>query len=511
MASSLFVLSIYQCANIVAPVGGPKDETPPMLDTAETTPNYQINYTKSPIILTFNEWIALKDAITQIVVSPPLQYPLDVKLKKKSVYVNFNEKEELKENTTYTINFGESISDFTEGNVPPNMRYVFATGPIIDSLKFKAKLVDMDSKEPIDDALLMLYINKADSVLYKSRPYYFAKTDTSGTAIIENIRADTFKVVALKDENLNYQLDSETELVSYLLDPIQVEGDTDLGILEMYTPFQSLVRRQIRSEYGKTTIYFNREPFDIEYDIIGDAPKIDYQNVAGDSLMLWYSDTTRGEWSFVHRNDTSQIDTIRIKKKEYAKGPLTGPFDVESKKRKISFKSDSTLSFKWNRPLKSIHEEHLILAKDSLSNVIDVDYSIDSTDGYLMKATGLKWDPEASYFWNVSQGAVTDIFDVQNDSIGQIEVKLIDPKKLGTVEITFAQTKREIMLDSDQQVVKVELLEPGTYTIRLIEDDNKNGRWDTGDYSQQTVPERIFIKVMPPLKANWEQTIDFKL
>ena len=163
VASSLFVLSIYQCANIVAPVGGPKDETPPMLDSSATTPNYQTNYTKSPIILTFNEWIALKDAITQVVVSPPLQFPLEVKLKKKSIYVNFNEKEELKENTTYTINFGESISDFTEGNVPPSMRYVFSTGPIIDSIQFTAKLVDLDTKKPIEDAILMLYVNKADS------------------------------------------------------------------------------------------------------------------------------------------------------------------------------------------------------------------------------------------------------------------------------------------------------------------------------------------------------------
>jgi len=523
----LFVLSVYQCANIVAPVGGPKDETAPVLDSNGTTPNYQINYTKSPIVLTFNEWIALKDAITQVVVSPPLQYPLDVKLKKKSVYVNFNDKEELKENTTYTINFGEAISDFTEGNVPPGMRYVFSTGPIIDSLQFSAKLIDLDTKKPIDDALLMLYVNRADSVLYKARPYYFAKTDTSGVALIENIRADTFKVVALKDENLNYQLDGETEMLNYLLEPIIVEENTDLGILEMYVPHQPLIRRKFTSYYGKTTILFNREPYDIDYNLIGDVPSIDYTQSAGDSLMLWYSDTTRGEWSFVHMTDTSQIDTFLIKKKSYKKAPLTSRFDVESKSRSIEFKSDSTLSYRWNRPIKSIDATKMVLAQDSLSNVVDVGYEIDGTDKHLIKITGVDWNPTSPYFWNISAGAVTDIFDTVNDSIGQIDVKLVDEKRLGSIEITFdslqtdqayiiqlqarSQTKRELVIPSGREIVIFKLLEPGNYTIRLIEDDNRNGRWDTGDYDRQTIPERIFIKVMPPLKANWEQTIDFKI
>ena len=74
-----------------------------------------------------------------------------------------------------------------------------------------------------------------------------------------------------------------------------------------------------------------------------------------------------------------------------------------------------------------------------------------------------------------------------------------------------SETKREMILTPGQSVVTFSLLEPGNYTIRLIEDDNGNGRWDTGNYDRQTVPERIFIKVMPPLKANWEQSIDFKL
>lgn len=535
MLVTLTILSLYQCANIVAPQGGPKDETPPTIDTANTTPNYQTNYDGSPIVLSFDEWIALKDVVTQVVVSPPLQFPLDVKQKKKSVFVNFNDEEVLKENTTYTINFGEAITDFTEGNVPPDMRYVFSTGDVIDSLKFSARLIDIDTKEPIEGALLMLYVNQSDTVLYKSRPYYFAKTDTSGTATIENIRPDTFKVVALIDGNLNYQLDGETEKLNFLLDPIIVQGDTALGVLEMYLPQQPLIRTSIKNYYGKTTIQFNREPYDLSYNLIGDAPDIVYRVVDGDSLMLWYSDTTRIDWSIVIDTDTADIDTVVIKKDVFAKGKLTSQFDSESKRKQVSFKSDTTLTYKWSRPLVAIDNSKMSLTvEDYLEDLdstilqdVNVQYQLDRTDPHLLKAVGVDWDVSKKYQWTISGGAVTDLFEVANDSIGKIEIGLIDEKSLGSVKIHFdslkldkfylvelmnrSKVERTAKLSGGKHVVDFKLLPAGNYTIRLIEDDNNNGRWDTGDYDKQTLPERVYIKEMPPLKANWEQEIDFKL
>jgi len=323
------------------------------------------------------------------------------------------------------------------------------------------------------------------------------------------------------------RLDGETELLSYLLDPIVVEGDTDLGILEMYTAFQPLDRRKVTSYYGKTTIQFNREPHDLSYELIGDVPDIDHVQTDGDSLMLWYRDTSRGEWSILNITDSSQIDTILITKGSYNKAKPSSQFDVESKSRILSFKSDTTLTYRWSHPISSIDPAQMSLAQDSLSNPVLVDYSIDPADPHLIKVTGVEWSPTRKYFWTISEGAVTDLFGTPNDSIGQINVKLEEDKKFGSVEITFdtlqadqtyiiqlqkgSKVARERMLTSDENKVIFRLLQPGNYTIRLIEDDNKNGRWDTGDYDRQTVPERIFIKVMPPLKANWEQSIDFKL
>ena len=194
----IIILSCYQCANIVPPKGGPKDVDPPRIDSLNSSDNFQINYKNDPIILSFDEWIVLENIFDQVVISPPTEYPLDIRLKKKSILINFDDREILKENTTYTINFGSAVKDFSEGNIPTNLRYVLSTGAIIDSLEIKAKLIDIKTKRPVENGLLMLYTNLADSVLYKTKPYYFAKSDTGGVATIQNVRSDIYKVVAIE-------------------------------------------------------------------------------------------------------------------------------------------------------------------------------------------------------------------------------------------------------------------------------------------------------------------------
>lgn len=43
-------------------------------------------------------------------------------------------KDTLKENTTYALNFGSAVRDNNEGNPLYSMRYVFSTGPEVDSM-----------------------------------------------------------------------------------------------------------------------------------------------------------------------------------------------------------------------------------------------------------------------------------------------------------------------------------------------------------------------------------------
>ena len=126
-------LALASCATIASPEGGPKDTTPPRIDTAQSTPSEQVNFVKQPIEIAFQEWIVLEDAANQVLVSPPLEFRPDVRLKRRSVLFSFDEREQLRPNVTYTLNFGNAVKDLTEKNPAENLRFVFATGPQLDS------------------------------------------------------------------------------------------------------------------------------------------------------------------------------------------------------------------------------------------------------------------------------------------------------------------------------------------------------------------------------------------
>ena len=135
--ASLLTQLWIACGNQVPLTGGPRDESPPVLDTLESTRNNQIRFEKQPINLTFDEFVNLRDASKQILISPPLDKPPIINSRLKKVSVAFDEDEVLKENATYVINFGNSIVDFNEGNKLENYTFVFSTGDYIDSLSIK--------------------------------------------------------------------------------------------------------------------------------------------------------------------------------------------------------------------------------------------------------------------------------------------------------------------------------------------------------------------------------------
>ncbi len=214
---------LTNCANPIPPTGGPKDERPPQLDTLNSTRNMQTRFEKKDIVLAFDEWVELKDAFNQVIVSPPLEFRPTIERKKKTIQFKFDERETLRDSATYVINFGEAIKDLTEGNVAPIV-FVFSTGDYIDSLSVEGTIVDAYTGEPVKDVLFMLYENLADSVFKTERPFYFARTDETGKFIVNNIKAGTFKATALVDKNLNYRFDNEAEQIAFLDSTIAIKG-----------------------------------------------------------------------------------------------------------------------------------------------------------------------------------------------------------------------------------------------------------------------------------------------
>ena len=133
----------YGCASGGQLTGGPKDTSPPVLDTLKSAPLQPLNYFPRRLEFFFDEFVQVKDPTKQVLVSPPLTYIPKVKERGKKVTFEFDPKEVLREDATYTINFGEAIVDFREGNKLSNFTYVFSTGDYIDSLSLKGRIINL--------------------------------------------------------------------------------------------------------------------------------------------------------------------------------------------------------------------------------------------------------------------------------------------------------------------------------------------------------------------------------
>jgi hypothetical protein len=211
------------CAQVGSPSGGPRDEDPPQVVESDP-PNYSTHFTEKKIEITFDEYIVLDNVNQELIASPPMEKKPEVKLRKKTLIIEFEES--LKENTTYTFNFGNAIVDLHEGNKLQNFEYVFSTGAVLDSMSVKGTLKYAETLEkPKDPISIMLYSDLRDSVPLTEIPMYVGRSDDSGVFSVNNLRPDTYKVFALKDGNNNLLFDLPSEEIAFLDTALTVNAD----------------------------------------------------------------------------------------------------------------------------------------------------------------------------------------------------------------------------------------------------------------------------------------------
>ncbi len=197
IAISVLVVS---CANRGSgPQGGPKDEVPPvMLECAPQERATNVDrLLKKGIKMEFNENMAIKDAYKNVLISPPSKNKPIVKAQNKNVITTFDDT--LKENTTYTIYYGDALTDNNEGNPIRNYTYVFSTGPELDSLYIDGYVIDAHTLAPAVDIIAGIYPDAVDTTFTTTPFYRVAKTDSTGYFRIQNIPDKEYTLFALKD------------------------------------------------------------------------------------------------------------------------------------------------------------------------------------------------------------------------------------------------------------------------------------------------------------------------
>ena len=126
----------------------------------------------------------------------------------------------LKENTTYTIDFSDAISDNNEGNPLGNYTYSFSTGDQIDTLEVSGYVLDASNLEPVKGIKVGLYNDLADSA-FKTKPMLrVSQTDSRGHFVIKGVAPGTYRAYALKDVDGDFRFTQKAEMIGFNHDTI---------------------------------------------------------------------------------------------------------------------------------------------------------------------------------------------------------------------------------------------------------------------------------------------------
>lgn len=508
------------CANPVPPSGGPKDETPPMVDSELSTSNQQVNFKERTFTLVFDEWVKLDNIHQQMIVSPPIKYKPEVNLKGKELTFTFDPRDTLIDNTTYSIQFGDGIKDLNEGNAAENLKFVFSTGPIIDSLSVAGKILDVLSEEAAKEMKVMLYDGFQDSLPLLERPQYVAKTNDAGAFKFENLRSDTFRLIAILDEDNNYLFSPGKEKVAFL--------DTLLVVNKNLFNINLLAFDEVtKPKLSKKELQADR--LTIGFDQIVDTSSITILSsdvrdveVLQDSIIYWLDgrlDSIRLITNYKNTYDTTLIRKARKARKDTThirliKGKMTSPVSSENDPLRMIF----------NRSIVQVDTSKIAVSDSSKSyNFIvetNTDRSLHIKSQWIHgREITVKMAPEALMAINGKshQDTIEYAFFVpKKESLGKLTFTIdslhSDPPRVVQVLLKEKIVRQFIVRPNrGEQTFEFSNLPAGKYELLIVEDRNENGKWDTGNYLDFIQPEPRIRKILEPLRENWDLNVNLQL
>ena len=521
----LFLLSFTDCAKKGRPSGGLRDTIAPVI-LRSAPENFTTNFKNNEIRITFDEFIKLKDISKELIISPPLKYPPVITPLSVSKVLKIKILDTLKDNTTYSFNFGNSILDNNEGNLFPNYKYVFSTGSYIDSLTLKGTAIDAllpKTDFPTTVALYQVDQTYKDSLVFLEKPTYITTTlDETNNFELSNLKQGTYQLIALKEQTRNYTFQPKTDKIGFYKDLITIPTDSlfELRLFKEVPDFKPTRPKlessnrisfgyQGKSEDYQITLLTQMED-DFQYQVLKQPGR--------DTLNFWFKPkVTKDSLVFVTKNKL-QIDTTTVRFRELYSDSLrlTAIND-----RLISL--GDTLKLKANTPLVAISSEKIsVVTKDSLA--IDFVAQINTKEN----AAQIVFDKQEEQLYSITlrNGALTDYLSNTNDSIVyRQQVKPI--ADFASLNLTLDNADEFPLLieliDEKFKVVKQTYLEanapvffehinPGKYFIRLIVDQNKNKIWDPGNFLDKLAPERVvYYPSIIELRANWSWSETFTL
>jgi hypothetical protein len=250
MLYAFLLPGITGCANIVPPSGGPRDSLPPRL-IAAVPGDSALMVKEQKLVLYFDEFIELKNAAEQVLISPYPEKSPQFEARLKTLTVRL--KDSLLPSTTYIIDFGQAIVDINEGNVLKNFRYVFSTGNQLDTLQFSGKIIPAETGKADSTLIALLYRAEEDSSVCKKLPAYITRLDGQGNFRFVNLPEGNYYIYGLQDTDGNKKYTPPYEQFAF--------SDTPVFVSSTSSPVQLWAYKQEKDKKRNATTATKKLPF----------------------------------------------------------------------------------------------------------------------------------------------------------------------------------------------------------------------------------------------------------
>ena len=194
------------------PDGGWYDDDPPKV-VGSTPEDRATNVKAKKITIYFDEYIKIDNPTEKVIVSPPQLETPEIKGAGKKIVVEL--KDTLKENTTYTIDFSDAISDNNEGNPLGNYTFTFSTGEQIDTFEIGGYVLDASNLEPIKGIAVGLYDDLSDTAFTTKPLMRISRTDSRGHFVVKGVAPGTYRAYALQDMDGDYCFKQMGEMIAF--------------------------------------------------------------------------------------------------------------------------------------------------------------------------------------------------------------------------------------------------------------------------------------------------------
>lgn len=594
---AFFCAALIRCANTMTPQGGPKDSIPPRV--VNMTPSMGTrNFTDKKIFIEFDEYVQVKDQSKEFFTSPFMKKKPVVTTRGRGIQISIQDT--LLENQTYALNFGSSIRDNNEGNILYGLRYVFSTGPAIDSMFMSGYAVDARTEDSLGKTFIYFYdaaldtVPEYDSLLFKMQPSVVARAENNGIFVAQNLKPIPYKIYAVYDQNGNQSYEPGVDKVGFLdtlCNPADLQGfaywfDTmrKYPNAEPQTFFRLFTDKQFKRQNltaqerpGKHQAVFRfGAPYpnivSLAFDSIpSDSVIIEYQTRGRDTISLWFAcrpesipDTVKGTMVYFKHDSINNLvqDTVKLRlgwkyfeskeeakqreneEKERKRAEEAGEEYVpEPKPNPFRFKVDASAEI---NPEKNIPIEFAMplvrmdSGRISLVRLVEggepepLPFTIRQDTANMRKWTvAASWKEDEKYRLLIPAGVFVNVASQSNDTL-KADFSIIKAEKYSTivanvkgktpeskyiVQLIDASNNKVLKTQKDVMSGRYEFkyMPEGAVRVRITEDLNGNGVWDSGDLIARRQPERVGMYVSElgdqniPTKANWEMDVDLDM